>query len=293
VIVRIVLPLYFVNSIGGNISNTFRTFENLAEQMQDILRYFFPLMISTFLLMKFSVPQEKPSFVLSWNVKDILSWDKPVFKIPANYFFFSFFVTFFIYVTFLASHVGNYLTYAYEMVLPLFFFWFFTTFEFKRSLGILIAVLIVFNLGYWQLISLNPQMLEQRNSAEWEKLYSFIKPSMKILNSPVVTSRLIELGITPIDSGQTDYYYFMKPYPDYPWFGSSYSEFYENGQAYTKSINEAIKNKEYDIIITTKDVDVFYDLNLIKEYYSMTKELVIYMNQTEQKWVAQIWKPFK
>lgn len=295
IVVRITFPLYFINSIAGNISNTFRTFENLYEQMQDLLKYFFPIMLVALILLKFTPQEKTKQLFANWSIKNIfnLAWEKPVFENQPNYFLFAFLVAFFIYISVLATHVGNYLSYAYEMALPVFFFWFFTRFEFKKMIGTISALIIVFNLGYWQNITLHPQMLEQRNSVEWENLYSFIKPSMKILNTPVVTSRLIELGITPLDSGQTGYYYFMIPYPDYAWFGPSYAEFYANGQAYTNSINEAIKNQEYDLIITSKDVDVFYDLNLIAEYYSITKQLVIYMYQTDQKWVAQIWKPTK
>ncbi|MBL8051077.1 MAG: hypothetical protein JNM46_07635 [Anaerolineales bacterium] len=295
VVIRLIFPLYFINSIGGNISNTFRTFENLYEQVVDLLRYFFPLIIATFLMLKFTSRAENPLPIKDWKIKDIFnaSWSAPVFTGQMNYFLFAFLTAFFVYITFLATHVGNYLTYAYEMVLPPFFFWLFTKFEFKRWIGTITALLIIFNLTYWQNITLNPNMLEQRNSTEWQKLYAFIKPSLKILSTPIVTSRLIELGITPVDSGQTDYYYFMKPYPDYAWFGPPYAEFYAHGEAYAQSINEAIKNQEYDLIITAKDVDVFYDSRLITQYYSLEKQLILYMNQTEQKWVAQIWKPNK
>lgn len=293
IMVRFVLPLYFINSIGGNISNTFRTFENLYEQVIDLFRYFFPLMLAVFLLFRFT-PQEKNNFSLKdWKISSVLksTLSAPVFDIQLNYFLFSFLTAFIVYITFLATHVGNYLTYAYEMALPPFFLWLFTKFDFKNRMGIIATLLIVFNVGYWQVTSLHPQMLEQRYSPEWEKLYSFIKPSMRVLNSPIVTSRLIELGIPVIDSGQTDYYYFMKPYPDYVWFGPSYNEFYSHGEAYSNSINEAIRNQEYDLIITAKDVDVFYDIALIEQFYSLKKQLVVYMNQTEQKWVAQIWIP--
>ena len=49
--------------------------------------------------------------------------------------------------------------------------------------------------------------------------------------------------------------------------------------------------QEYDLIVTSKDVEVFYDLDLIAEHYVMTDELILYMDQTEQKWVVQVWEP--
>lgn len=53
--------------------------------------------------------------------------------------------------------------------------------------------------------------------------------------------------------GQTDYYYTMKPYPDNLLLGPSFEDFYNDGQEYTKSINDAIAKQEYDLIVTSKD----------------------------------------
>lgn len=40
-------------------------------------------------------------------------------------------------------------------------------------------------------------------------------------------------------------------------------------------------------------MEVFYDLDLIAEHYVMTDELILYMDQTEQKWVVQVGQPKK
>ncbi|GAB4570281.1 MAG: hypothetical protein Fur0017_16540 [Anaerolineales bacterium] len=95
----------------------------------------------------------------------------------------------------------------------------------------------------------------------------------------------------PVDSGQTDVYYLMDPYPNNIIMGPSYEEYYKDGIEYTNSINASISQKEYDLIVTTKDVDVFYDLDLIYQNYKMTDELILYMVATNQKWVVQIWEP--
>jgi hypothetical protein len=151
--------------------------------------------------------------------------------------------------------------------------------------------MIVLNIFYWQYETINPRMLDVRNSYEWEKLFSYIDPSMNILNSPVFTSRAVELGMLPVDSGRTMYFYTMKPYPDNIFFGPSYDEFVKVGQDYADSVNESILEQKYDMIFTTKDVDVFYDLNLVAEKYNMIDQLILYMPATEQKWVVEVWEP--
>ena len=99
---------------------------------------------------------------------------------------------------------------------------------------------------------------------------------------------MIELGMMLVDSGQTDVYYLMDPYPANILIGPSYEEYFNDGVEFTNSINAAIVNKEYDPIIITKDVDVFYDVSLIKANYEMIDQL---MSATEQKWVVQVWEP--
>lgn len=135
-------------------------------------------------------------------------------------------------------------------------------FDTKRMFTIIPAILIVINLFYWQYITLNPRMLAQSNSIEWQKTFSYLDPSIKILNSPTLTSRMIELSMIPVNSGQTDVYYLMDPYPDNILMGLT-EEYLNDSVEYTNAINTAISNKEYDLVIATKDVDVFYDVNLI------------------------------
>lgn len=286
--IRLAFPLYFIDVFRGNVSNTFRTFEHLAEQLRWLSIYFAPILLITFLAIwknpTHSLTKEKLKF-------DISVLDVPFITSSFDYHLYAFILCLVTFVVVLGSHVGNYLSYAYELVVPTFLFWFFTNFEQKKSFNILSSILILINLSCWQYATNSPQMLTERNSVEWQKLFSYLKPGMNILNSPTITSRLIELGIRPIDSGQTDYYYTMKPYPDNILFGPPFEEFQADGEEYTQEINQSIVNQEYDLIVTSKDVEVFYDLELIPQYYEMKDQLILYMPATEQKWVVEVWEP--
>lgn len=292
--IRITFPLYFVNVIYGNAGNTFRTFKHLYTQLFWLSVYFFPILLLTVIMFWRKLRTSTSFGIEVTKIKyDILTLSSPLAEIHLNYYLYTFVISFLAFVIILGSHVGNYLAYAYEIIVPTFLLWFFVNIYEKKALTSFSVLVILINLFYWQYITLNPQMLIQRNSVEWKKIYSYLKPSMNILNSPTVTSRLIELGIQPVDSGQTDVYYLMKPYPDNILIGPSYEQYYNNGIEYTNSINNSIVRQEYDLIITTKDVDVFYDLELIAIHYELVDQLILYMNQTEQKWVVQIWEPTK
>ncbi|GAB1470345.1 hypothetical protein MASR2M66_12220 [Chloroflexota bacterium] len=290
-VIRINYPLYFVNTIRGNASNTFRTFKHLYTQLFWLTVYFLPILGLTGLML-WKIPGSKQKAMEKTRIKfDLWNLNNPFFDLRPDFFLHTFIISLLAFLIVLGSHVGNYLAYSYELVVPTFLFWFFINFDQKRTFTILPAFAIVINLFYWQYITLNPQMLTQRSSVEWKKAFSYLDPSLNILNSPTLTSRMIELGMTPVDSGQTDVYYLMDPYPDNSLIGPSYQEYYNDGVAYTNSINESIAKQEYDLIIITKDVDVFYDLELIKENYEMVDQLILYMSATEQKWVVQIWEP--
>ncbi|MBI2331439.1 MAG: hypothetical protein HYU84_04625 [Chloroflexi bacterium] len=289
VAIRLNYPLYFIDVLRGNVSNTFRTLEHLASQLMWLSIYFGPILALTVI----ALWKDKSSLKVANLRLNVSAWDKPFLEMPFDFYLYAFIICILTFVFVLGSHVGNYLSYAYELVVPTFLFWFFVSIDQKKAFTGLSAAIILINLFYWQNETIGPSLLGDKNSVEWEKLFSYLKPTMNVLNSPTITSRLIELGIKPVDSGQTDYYYTMKPYPDNFLFGPSYEEFYNDGQEYTQSINESIAAQRYDLIVTSKDVDVFYDLDLIAEHYEMTDQLILYIPQTEQKWVVEVWEPIQ
>src|SRR5688572_20043628 len=46
-VVRLVFPLYFINTVVGNASNADRSFEHLLSQLKQLFIYFFPVLLST------------------------------------------------------------------------------------------------------------------------------------------------------------------------------------------------------------------------------------------------------
>jgi hypothetical protein len=259
-----------------------------------LFAYFYPVLILAMIVSVvdfIKIRRDSPANKVRGNFFNLSAWERPVFRGTLNYLLYSFICSFLAFVLILGSHVGSYLTYVYQLVLPLFFCWLFQRLEFGKISGVFFALLIVFNLFYWEKFVLAPRMLEQRDSLEWDRLYARLESSRNVLNSPTITSGLVELDLTPVDSGQTIYYYFVTPYPESQWIGPSYNELNENGLKYTKLIDDSIEAQKFDLIVTTKGVDVFYDPDLIKEHYSLAREMVLQMPQADQKWTIWIWEP--
>jgi len=295
-LIRFLFPLYFINTIEGNIANTTRSFEHLLNQLKDLGIYFFPVLILVlyFVGKKHREGREKKSSISeSRSLINLFSLEHPLLLVAHDYLFYLFIGSLLAFLFILGPHIGSYLSYAYQILVPTFFCWFFQWFEFKKKRGILYALLVIFNLYFWEGTVIPPRMLEQKNSESWAEIYSYIQPSLSILNSPVVTSRIVDVQSNPMDSGQTAYFYAIKPYTDNKLFGPPYDTIYADGYKYIKSIDNSIERKKFDLIITTTEKTPFYHSKLIGGNYSLLQELVIDMPQTDQQWTVQIWKPLE
>jgi len=285
--VRFAFPLYFVNTIIGNISNTERSSAHLFSQLKQLLIYFFPVLVScVFFLFERDRPSRRAD--LTFDVRD---GKQPLLRASPDYFFYSFLCTLLVFLLFLGPHLGNYLRYAYQLIVPVFFCWFFLKLNLQKNTGILIAIAVLVTLFFWGRSSLSPQMLEQKESKEWARLYSYVRSSAHVLNSPVVTSAMIELGLNPLDSGQTSYFYAVRPYPDNPLLGPSYDSFQADGFKYIKFIDHSIEKQTFDLVITTREKSTFYHAKLIETFYTPVKEIRVDMPQSGQQWTLLLWRP--
>jgi hypothetical protein len=287
VVVRLVFPLYFVNTIVGNISNAERSAAHLFSQLKQLLIYFFPVLLSLFLFLG-GEDQSRQNAAHKFDIKD---WKEPLLGASPDYLLYSSLCALLAFLLFLGFHIGSYLNYAYQLVLPLFFCWFFATFDPGRKLAFLIAAAVTFNVFLWGMNVLSPQMLERRTSQEWDRLYSYLRSSSNILNSPAITSGVIRFGLTPLDSGQTSYFYFVQPYPDSPLLGPRYSAFRADGLNYIKFIDNSIEKQKFDLVVTTVEKSTFYHAKFLEEFYMPVDRLTVDMPHTDQQWTLLVWKP--
>ena len=293
--VRYSFELYFIDTFIGNLSNANRSLSHLSEQLVELLKEFFPSIILGISLLflngsKFSLRELlRTKFFLSRS--NFLQLDAPLLELPINYFAFTFIFCFLSFVFVLGLHKGSYMTSAYQIVLPPFVLWIFQKLKPKSRFSIISLCLLFSNILILNSILLNPSFLRQRDSVAWSNLYSYIRDSRRVVNCPAVVSALIDIGILPIDSGQTEYYYYIQPYPNHVLFGPDYDIVKMHGILYRRSIRNAISKGTFDKIILTDKYGNLISFDTVKQYYVKVETIAIDMPQTYQTWIIGIWEP--
>lgn len=293
-VMRIIFPLYFINTILGNISNTYRSSEHLKLQLLQLFYYFYPTLILVLIMLVRGLLGKREGLSFgskAENLVELLSWDQPFIRHPINYLFYSVACSFLAFILILGPHTGNYMNYAYQLLVPLFFCWFFQNIDLNNKFRAVSILLVLFNLFMWELKILNPDMLMQKNSKEWAKLYNYVKLSKNVLNSPIITSEVVEIGLIPIDAGQSLVFYNVEPYPDFDLFGPPYSAWQVDGYQYTIFIDQSIAKQNFDLVVTTVEKATFYHVKRLPKYYSQIEEIKIDMPQTGQRWTILLWRP--
>lgn len=287
-VVRWVFPFYFINTVIGNISNTGLSYPHMISQLKDLGIYFLPIILLSILFLASDMRNFRRG---TGTMFDIREWKQPLIKIPFDYYFFSFLCTLLVFIFFLGPHVGNYLNYAYQLILPVFFCWFFPRIGRQEKQVFVITGLVILNLILWNGIVLPFHVLEQKGSREWSRLQNYVQSSSNILNSPLITSTTIESGLNPLDSGQITYFYIIKPYPESAILGPSYTLLRADGMQYLRSVDNSIEKQKFDLIFTTLEKNTFYHMKLVSEFYTPIDEIRVDMPQTEQQWTVVVWKP--
>jgi len=293
-IVKSVFPTYFINTIIGNIFNSNNSLDHLFYQLRELFISFLPILFILFWIIQtgsFREPYLESDHSKNLFVLNIYEWNKPFLKYSLNYLFYSFAFSFMSFVFILGRHKGNNMYYSYQLILPLFFCWFFGYVAHRNRMRLFLVLIVLINLFAWEGKLLSPNILKQDSSKEWAELFDYMRSSKRILNAPTVVSEVIALGLTPLDSGQTIFFYNVRPYPDNILSNISYQQIRTDGFIFEKSINRQIEKQKFDLIITIKDKFSFFDYDLVNQYYSQISEITVQMPYTGIQWTMLVWKP--
>jgi hypothetical protein len=137
---------------------------------------------------------------------------------------------------------------------------------------------------------LDPAMLRQKDSQEWAQLFEYVHASKIIFNSPAVTSEIVSQGNLPTDSGQTQFFYKVKPYSESSFARVPYQALRKDARQYTFVIDRMVEQQRFDLILTTEETRSFYH-NDFTGRYSRVAEIKVDMPQTREQWTLVVWKP--
>jgi hypothetical protein len=287
--VRSLFPLYFFNSIIINTSMSWLSYPHMWEQLSNLLFTFLPVLaLSVFFLAAERIDNQGNSRA---KMTVQFGWDKPLFNYSFDYCLYVQICTLLVFIFVLGRHMGTDMNYAYQLIVPTFFCWFFSRINFNKKFSLASSLLVVFTLLSWQTVLLPPRMLEQRDSAEWARLFSYVHSSTSILNSPAEASEVISSGLMPIDTGQTMMYYQTKSFQENPLIASSYETIFTDGVIYTNVVDKSIQKQRFDTVISVEEKGTFYHVKWMENYYSVIDEIQVEMPQASQKWTLLVWKP--
>lgn len=293
-IVRPLFPLYFFDVFIVNMSMSWLSYPHMWSQLSSLFQSFLPILSLTVVLLltrhaQAGTPRAKverrqfPGISIEWRLPLIrYSFDFPLY-------FFACTLTVFAFI--LGRHMGNSMNYAYQLLVPSFICWFAIRITPGRNFSLLFSVLVLYNLFSWQAGLLSPRLLEQRDSKEWERFFTYVRSSSNILNSQLEASEVSRLGLTPMDTGQTIVYYQVKPFEDSFLTPVSYDAVVADGVKYTVFIDQSIAKQKFDLVVTVKEKGVFYHVKWMEKYYEVVDEIRLDMPQASQQWTALIWKP--
>jgi hypothetical protein len=268
-LVRRFFPCYFLDTILNNASNEANHLDFLFKQLAVFAGVFAPLILIFFLA-------------------NPIKLNAPFLHEQFDYFGFFFLIaTAAIFV--LGLNTGNYMVYLLQLMAPPLVILALKKADYFGNIRNSLALpLIVINVGilcFCLLYSNTPP-----SAVQWKEIDQLLSESKKVLNSPILVPKMVNLGLQPIDSGSSEYYYRTQPYE-----GNLIAPFYSatkmRGDDYLYEVENTIREKGFDKIIITKGYSPFARLDLIQQYYRHMKDFHIEMPQSKESWDLEYWEP--
>jgi hypothetical protein len=268
--VRKFFPLYFLNTILNNASNGAEHVDFLINQLIRFSEIFAPV-------------------ILIFLLTNPIRLNQPFAQIPYDYFGF-FFLCATAAILVLGQNSGNYMVYLFQLMTPPLVILAFKNLDCMHKWSAITVPLIILNLVLLCFGMLYPNT--PPSGDQWKEVNQLLSISKKVLNSPVLVPEMVRLGMQPIDSGSSEYYYRTEPYS-----GNLFAPFYSitkmRGDDYLYEIETTIKEKGFDRIIITSGYSSLAKLDLIRQYYVHIKDFHISMPQSNENWDLEYWEPIK
>ena len=296
VFVRLVYELYFLETVFLQTGLSARSFFYLLRQLVELDLEFLPVFICGLALMVaalFQRTQQKIGLKELTAGIDLTHFNQPFFQKQLNYFFYVFLCASLVIVVILGDHTGAYMTYLYQLMLPPFFLCLFQQLKPASRLALIAVPFLLFNMVTFCEKRLNAEML-QPDTAGWTQLSGYLRESRSVLNSPVLTSEMLRLGMQPVDTGQ-DEFYFLMPDPGSLLISPNYETVKTRGEAYLQVVQDAVRQKSFERILITEDYSPMVSVDLIRQTYQKVAVVPISFPRLTfwRNWNIEIWEPQK
>jgi hypothetical protein len=293
IVVRRVFPLYFVYVIFTSYLDAGPSAPHLLTQIIRLNQEFFPTIALGFLIL-LALWKSRSRITGTSGRLPAAGFRRPAEPLLAermDYFGLAAAGSVLAFLLILGPHTGQFMTYAYQLVLPPLLIWLGLRLNLQGRMRWAIAPVLVLNLVWFGVVRLNPALLDLQHHRDWARLYRLIDHSQNILNSPVLVGEMIKDGKWPVDSGQSEYYYILTR--EYAALGTllgpDYEELHARGREYLDSIMASLRHGEYDLVA----LPIRYEIGIeeaMGSNYVKIRDLELDMPQTSEYWPVSIWK---
>jgi len=292
-LVRQVFECYFLHTIFNSFSNASDS-ESMAWMLQQVGRFtllFLPLGGLLGLLAIYRSNSGKANRKEQGAAKwlDLRHPDTELIKGKMSYFLFFFIISTLVIVLLLGKNHGNYMVYLFQLMAPALIIFTLQQVRGTPQMDLASAILVLTTMGVLCLGLLYPND-PRFYQASWDKLNGYVEESQHILNSPLLVAKMIREGMTPVDSGSSEYFYSTAPYAA-NYFAPAYAQVQEQGNRYLNEVRERVETQYYDHIIITEGYSPFCNTDIISQYYTLHDSVMLTLPQSNQHWVVQVWIP--
>lgn len=297
VVINTFMECFVLDTLLNNMANSNLSAKHLKEQTMKFVLFFLPCIAIT-VLSNHRYAQERNSQAEKTLPRpasvSFFRFNGPLVAHRFNYFLYFLLIATIPVISLLGRHLGAHQTYFFQLMTPPLILTVFQKLDLSDRRAWLSSILTAANLFLLCFAVLLPNQLTESEWNEWKEINEYVGSSHRILNSPVLVPEMIELGMVPVDSGQSEYFYFTKPYESFP-FAPHYNLVLEQGQAYQDSIHDKVQNQYFDRIIINQKFGFspFVSQDELAQYYYQVKILTAAMPQTGQVWIIEVWEPKK
>jgi hypothetical protein len=287
-VVRAVLPLYFFDTVFSNLAQTSGSDpRHVYAQLRQLTIEFLPAVVAGLLLLLAGTASQPG------GGREGLGREGGLIARRLDYFGYASVCAWLAFVFILGPHPMNYMTYAYQLLVPVGILWLLVSLRHAHALASVVMPLLLINLILFCAFRLGPSRLQQspESAAAWNVLHDFANRCAQPLSSPTVVPEMVRRGLWPTDSGHTEYFFYQQPYPGMAWFGASYELVAELASHYVTDMRASVAHAEFDCVMLARYSAWPRDLPLDRGHYHMADSVVIAMPQTDQTWQMDIWVP--
>lgn len=220
---------------------------------------------------------------------NLSNFDKPLIKLNIDLIPFCLILSLLIFLFKLGQHQGNWLIYLHQLVSPFLLIVVSNILRVTQRINIVFLSLIILNIFTLSSSDFLPKL--NYSFKEWHQITTLVSDYQQILNSPAITSVLLEQGKKVYDSGQSEFFVAGASRKGWLKFFPEDTKIKDRSNEFIADIAKSVTSKQYDLVILTSGYSPFVSEQLLQQYYQFQQSIPAPMTLARQPYQLDIWQP--